>query len=86
MILFLMSLLKKKKLVEESEKRFHKNHWKYSLVWTLVYLGVWGFVIWKGLRNGETFYEIISKEDVLMLYVFGIMLIGFVFFRVKNMK
>ena len=43
-------------------------------------------LIWKGLRNGETIYEIMTKEDVLMFYVFGVMLIGFIFFRMKNIK
>ena len=52
----------------------------------MIYLGAEGFVIWKGIRNGETIYEMITKEDVLMLYIFDVMLIGFVFFKVKNIK
>ena len=83
---FNVSAKEKEKLVKESEERFQKNHLKYSIVWTLIYLGAWGFLIWKGLRNGETIYEILTKEDVLMFYVFGVMLIGFVFFRMKNIK
>lgn len=83
---FNVSAKEKENLVKESEERFQKNHLKYSIGWTLIYLGAWGFLIWKGLRNGETIYEIMTKEDVLMFYVFGVMLIGFVFFRMKNIK
>ena len=83
---FNVSAKEKEKLVKESKERFQKNYLKYSIGWTLIYLGAWGFLIWKGLRNGETIYEIMTKEDVLMFYVFGVMLIGFVFFRMKNIK
>ena len=76
----------RKKLVKKNEEKFDKSHWKYSLGWIIIYLGVWGLSIWKGLRNGETLYEIMFNEERVMLYVFGVMLIGFVFFKVKNPK
>ena len=76
----------RKNLIKKSQNNLDKSHWKYSLGFTIIYLGLWGFLIWKGLRNGETLYEIMSDEDLVMLYVFGVMLIGFVFFKVKNVE
>lgn len=79
-----MSDKEMEKLIKKGEESFDKNHWKYSLSWTIIYLGVWGLFIWKGLRNGETLNEIFSDETSLVLYIFGILLIGFVFFKVKG--
>ena len=46
---FNVSAKEKEKLVKESEERFQKNYLKYSIGWTLIYLGAWGFLIWIGL-------------------------------------
>ena len=73
-------------LIKKSQNNLDKSHWKYSLGFTIIYLGLWGFLIWEDLRNGETLYEIMSDEELVMLYVFGVMLIGFVFFKVKNVE
>ena len=45
----------------------------------MIYLDLWEFINWKGLRNGGILYITIFNEENVKVYIFGMLLNSIVF-------